>query len=103
MPSFRCMIPIFDVRPGHAPEEVMEAALEGIGSVHHLEANGLEIVGAVPVITVRFLVEASTRAEEDALARRAAVVLAESVDVVASHGAVRITRRVKGRWVGIIP
>lgn len=103
MPSYRCAIEILELRPGHAPEEVMDAAVMGVGSVHLVEANQLDLVRGVPVIRVRFLVDATNREREDAAARDAAVVLADAVGRVARHGALRITRREGGRWLPISP
>lgn len=101
MPSFRATIQIKGLRPGHAPEEVMEVAVAAIGAAHVVEANQLDIVAGVPRITVRFMVEASEYDAENQFARNAAVSMAHGINTVATTGALRTTRRSAGKWLPI--
>lgn len=101
MPSYRCSLEVRDVRAGHAPQEVMEAAVAGVDTLRLVEAHGLEIERGKPVITVRFLVEPASADTEDALAWAAARAMALAVDGVATQGALRLTRRVRGRWLRV--
>ena len=50
MPSFRATLQITGLRPGHAPEEVMDMAVAAVGAAHVVEANQLDIVAGTPRI-----------------------------------------------------
>ncbi|WP_125610179.1 hypothetical protein [Specibacter cremeus] len=99
MPSFRASLQITGLRPGHAPEEVMDTAVAVVGSAHVVEANQLDIVAGVPRITVRFMVEASEYDGENAAARDAAANMRHGVDRIATTGALRVFRRSAGKWL----
>ncbi|WP_104087179.1 hypothetical protein [Arthrobacter sp. GMC3] len=99
MPSFRATIQITGLRPGHAPEEVMDMAVAAVGAAHVVEANQLDIVSGVPRITVRFMVEATEYDAENQSARNAAVSMAHGINTVATTGALRIARRSAGKWL----
>lgn len=99
MPSFRATLQILGLRPGHAPEEVLDRAVEAVGAAYVVEARDLDLVAGVPVITVRFYVEDTGEDEEVARAHAAARVLAEHVAGVAKTGRLTVLRRLKGRWV----
>ena len=99
MPSFRATIQITGLRPGHAPDEVMDMAVASVRAAHVVEANQLDIVAGMPRITVRFMVEASEYDAENQLARNAAVSMAHGVDTVATTGALRAFRRSAGKWL----
>ncbi|MET4002113.1 MULTISPECIES: hypothetical protein [Arthrobacter] len=101
MPSFRATLQITGLRPGHAPEEVMDMAVAAVGAAHVVEANQLDIVAGTPRITVRFMVEASEHDAENQFARNAAVSMAHGVNTVASSGALRTYRRQTGKWLAI--
>lgn len=101
MPSFRATIQITGLRPGHAPEEVMDMAVAAVGSGHVVEANQLDIVAGIPRITVRFMVEASEYDAENQLARHAAISLAQGVNEVATTGDLRTYRRSAGKWLTV--
>ncbi len=103
MPSYRCSIHIVDVRPGHAPDEVMAAAVAGVERHHLVEASQLDLVRGMPIVRVRYLVESASQSAEDAEALDAAAGLAQAVDAVAVHGEVQVTRRLGGRWYRVIP
>ncbi|MEO6531020.1 MAG: hypothetical protein ABI563_00680 [Specibacter sp.] len=99
MPSFRATIQITGLRPGHAPEEVMDVAVAAVGAAHVVEANQLDIVAGIPRITVRFMVEASEHDAENQFARNAAVSMAHGINTVATTGALRTARRSAGKWL----
>ncbi|ALE04488.1 hypothetical protein AL755_02080 (plasmid) [Arthrobacter sp. ERGS1:01] len=101
MPSFRATLQITGLRPGHAPEEVMDMAVAVLGSAHVVEANQLDVVAGVPRITVRFMVEASEYDAEDRQARDAAAALQHGVNAVATTGALRAFRRSAGKWLAL--
>jgi hypothetical protein len=101
MPSFRATLQITGLRPGHAPGEVMDLAVAVVASRHVVEANQLDIVGGVPRITVRFMVEASEYDAENHLARDAAASLRHGVEPAATTGALRTCRRSAGKWLAL--
>ena len=86
MPSFRAQLGITGLRPGFAPERVMEAAVDAVGAAQLVEANQLEIVGGVPRIAVRFTVEPTTAEREDRQALQAAANMLDAVAEVARTG-----------------
>lgn len=98
MPSFRAALDILGLRPGYAPEQVMESAVQTIGLVRLVEANQLDLIGGVPRLSVRFLVESSTFLGENDDARSTAASMHSAVDQVGLTGALRVSRRVRGRW-----
>ena len=57
MPSFQTRLKITGLKPGNPPEAVMAAAVEALGTRHHVESNQLELAGGVPQLNLRFLVE----------------------------------------------
>jgi hypothetical protein len=101
MPSFRATVQITGLRPGHAPEEVMDMAVAVVGSAHVVEANQLDVVAGVPRITVRFMVEASEYDAENRLARDASAALQHGLNTVATTGALRTYRRSAGMWLAL--
>jgi len=98
VPSYRASLQVLDVRAGHAPKEVMAAAVAGVARGHLVEAQQLDLVRGMPVVRVRFVVDAASQTAEDVAALSAGEALAAAVDEVARHGALQVTRRVKGRW-----
>lgn len=76
----------------------MASATEAVGSAHLIEADHLDVVAGVPRITVRFMVETSTDADEDAAACRAAADMRHAVQQVADVGRLGVMRRNRGRW-----
>ncbi|MDP9882761.1 hypothetical protein J2W21_000240 [Sinomonas atrocyanea] len=101
MPSYRAVLQITGLRPGHPPERVMDAAREALGSLHHVEAHQIDVVRGVPQITLRFLVEAENDEAEVAAARRAALVLQDAVEDVATTGRLQVLRRRRGAWIPV--
>lgn len=101
MPSFRAVLPILGLKPGHAPEEVMDTAVAALSERHLVEANQLDVVAGVPRITLRFAVEASTDDDENAHACSAAFALRQKVERVATTGAPRVLRRRRGKWLPV--
>ncbi len=76
----------------------MESATAAVGSAHLIEADHLDIVAGVPRITVRFMVETSTDADEDDAACRTAANMRHAVQRVADVGRLGVMRRNRGRW-----
>ena len=101
MPSFRATLQITGLRPGNAPEAVMDMAVAVVGSAHVVEANQLDIVAGIPRITIRFMVEASEYDAENQFARSTAAALAQGVNEVATTGALRCYRRSAGKWLTV--
>lgn len=99
MPSFRATLEITGLRPGHAPEEVMEMAVAVVATSHVVEANQLDIVAGMPRITVRFTVEANEYDAENRLARAAAASMEHGVNTVATTGTLKAYRRSAGKWL----
>ena len=97
MPSYRAQLNIMGLRPGHAPEAVMDTAVAALAERHHVDANQLDVIAGVPRITVRYTVEddgqPDTRGIESAALMRAAV------EGVAVTEKLVVLRRVKGRWM----
>lgn len=106
MPSYRLHVPIGALRPGCTPADVMEQAALALGTLHVIEQQEVEaplVAGRrVGRIALRFAVEASTRADEDAAARHALAVVIEHLEDTAARvgpaGAVVLTRGAGGRF-----
>ncbi|MDN5822070.1 MAG: hypothetical protein L0H74_00045 [Brachybacterium sp.] len=106
MPSYRLHVPISTLRPGCSPVDVMEQAVLALGTLHVVEQREVEaplVAGRrVGRVALRFAVDATTRAAEDAAARHGlAVVIEHLEDTVASIGpdsAVVLTRGEGGRF-----
>nr|WP_218847279.1 hypothetical protein [Psychromicrobium silvestre] len=90
---------ITGLRPGNPPESVMRTAVQALSSIHLVEANQLDVVARVPVITLRFLVEASTDSAEDDQALQASAAVRDAVEGVASTGRLTTLRRRGGKWL----
>ncbi|WP_369046398.1 hypothetical protein [Sinomonas sp. P10A9] len=101
MPSYRAVLQITGLRPGTAPERVMDAAREALGSMRHVEAHQIDVVRGVPQITLRFLVEAENDADERAAARAAALAMQDAVEDVAATGRLQVLVRRRGSWVPV--
>ena len=98
MPSFQARLAISGLRPGNAPEAVMETAVEALGTRHHVEANQLDLAGGVPRITLRFMVPAAEYQGENSEARLSAAMMRDAVERVATTGSLFVLRRVRGKW-----
>ncbi|MET1036153.1 MAG: hypothetical protein ABWX68_13040 [Arthrobacter sp.] len=98
MPSFRAQLNIVGLRPGNPPEAVMDAAVASVGGHHHVESHQLDIVGGVPRITLRFTVQEEDRDAGLRRARRAAVLMRDTVETVAVTERLVVLRRDRGRW-----
>ncbi|MCH8614302.1 hypothetical protein [Arsenicicoccus dermatophilus] len=101
MPSYRITLDILDVLPGHAPPEVLETAVRTVRATHVVEADGLDVVGGMPRIWVRFTVDASGRDDEEHDARMVRARVVHAVAQVARCRNGRAARRVRDRWVPI--
>ncbi|MFP3579905.1 hypothetical protein SB659_10020 [Arthrobacter sp. SIMBA_036] len=101
MPSFQTKLKITGLKPGNAPESVMAAAVEALETRHHVEANQLDIVGGVPQLTLRFLVDARDYIGENDDARTSAAMMRDAVERVALTGNLYVLRRNRGRWAPV--
>ncbi|ABY21836.1 hypothetical protein RSal33209_0080 [Renibacterium salmoninarum ATCC 33209] len=99
MPSFRAVLQIKGLLPGHQPQAVMSTAVAALGSIHLVEANSLDVVAGVPVITLRFLVEASTDEDENLRASDASAKLRSAIEEIAITGRLTTLRRERGKWL----
>lgn len=99
MPSFRATLQVLELRAGHAPEEVLDRAVDVVAAAYVVEAKDIDIQRGVPVIMVRFYVPDTGEDEEVTRAHAAAEVLRENVAGVARTGRLTVLRRLKGRWV----
>lgn len=97
MPSYRAQLNIMGLRPGHAPEAVMNAAVDTLGARHHVDANQLDVVAGIPRITVRYTVEDD--GQPDIQAVESAALLRAAVEGVAVSEKLVVLRRTKGRWI----
>lgn len=101
MPSFRARLQIGDLLPGHAPEEVMDAAQGSLAASYTVEAKDLEVVARVPRIVLRFTVPESTWQGENRAALAAAARMRVAVMEVATTGRLEVLRRARGRWEAV--
>ena len=101
MPSFQTRLKITGLKPGTPPEAVMAAAVEALGTRHHLEANQLELAGGVPQLNLRFLVDATAYAAENSQALESAAMMRDAVERVAVTGNLTVLRRNRGRWAPV--
>lgn len=95
MPSYRAILPIGEVHPGHGPEEVMDSAVSAVSSFATVEHTDIQILSGVPQIVVRF------HGAHDDAARAVAVSMRDAVSRVATTGSGRLLLRRGGRWVSI--
>lgn len=95
MPSYRAILPIGDLHPGHGPEEVMNSAVAAVSSIATVEHTDIQILSGVPQIVVRFHID------EDDEARSVADAMHDAVSRVATTDTGRLLLRRSGRWVPI--
>ena len=79
----------------------MAAAVEALGTRHHVESNQLDIAGGVPQLTLRFLVESTEYSGENNQALESAALMRDAVERVAVTGALLVLRRNRGRWAPV--
>ncbi len=101
MPSFQTRLKITGLKPGNPPEAVMAAAIEALGTRHHVESNQLELSAGVPQLNLRFLVEATSYSGENRQAVESAAMMRDAVERVALTGTLTVLRRNRGRWAPI--
>ena len=101
MPSFQTRLKITWLKPGSPPEAVMEAAVEALGTRHHVESPQLQISGGVPLLNLRFLVEATEYTGENLQALESAAMMRDAVERVALTGSLTVLRRSRGRWAPV--
>ncbi|MNU10443.1 hypothetical protein D3C72_2575930 [compost metagenome] len=66
-----------------------------------MESNQLDIVGGVPQISLRFLVEARDYIGENSEARESAAMMRDAVERVALTGNLYVLRRSRGKWAPV--
>lgn len=106
MPSYRLHVPIGQLRPGVLPADVLDQAALALGTLHAVEKKEVEapLVGGRRVgrVALRFAVEPSRPAQEDAAARHALRVVIDHLEASAATvgpaGAVVLTRGAGGRF-----
>lgn len=103
MPSFRVTTEIRDVRPGHAPEAVIELGRSAVRALAHLDDSFVDVARGVPYVALRFTIPASSRSDEHSAAITVAKSVWSAMEAVATIGGGRLLRRVKGRWVPVGP
>ncbi|KQR01936.1 hypothetical protein ASF72_12255 [Arthrobacter sp. Leaf141] len=101
MPSFQTRLKITGLRPGNPPEAVMDAAVEALGTRHHVESHQLQLAGGVPQLHLRFLVEPTEYSGENQQALQSAAMMRDAVERVALTGALLVLRRNRGRWAPV--
>ncbi|WBL19245.1 MULTISPECIES: hypothetical protein [Citricoccus] len=99
MPSYRTVLQIGDLRPGHTPPQVMTTARASLAALFTVESTDIEVVARVPQIVLRFTVEATSDAEEQQLAVLAVRRMRAAVSEVAATGTAELFLRRGGRWV----
>ncbi|SDP66002.1 hypothetical protein SAMN04487914_12421 [Arthrobacter sp. ok909] len=101
MPSFQTRLKITGLKPGNHPEAVMAAAIEALGTRHHVESHQLDLAGGVPQLNLRFLVDATAYSTENSQALESAAMMRDAVERVALTGALTVLRRSRGRWAPV--
>ncbi|MFJ5699121.1 hypothetical protein [Arthrobacter sp. NPDC093139] len=101
MPSFQTRLKITGLKPGNPPEDVMAAAVDALGTRHHVEANQLELAGGVPQLNLRFLVEPTEYSGENHQALESAAMMRDAVERVAVTGSLVVLRRSRGKWAPV--
>ena len=76
----------------------MAAAVEALETRHHVESKQLDIVGGVPQISLRFMVEARDYLGENSEAHASAAMMRDAVERVALTGKLYVLRRKRGKW-----
>lgn len=85
------------LRPGNAPQAVMDTAVASLAERHHVDANQLDVIAGVPRITVRYTVEDDGQPDTHGIA--SAALMRAAVERVAITEKLVLLRRTKGRWV----
>lgn len=98
MPSYRVAVDVHETRAGVAPPAVLPAAETILGRTHRVEDRSVELVRMQPQIHLRFLVEPSSDAKEDAEAEGVVRRLVEELGLVAVVGAWTLRRGPGGHW-----
>lgn len=95
MPSYRAILSIGDVHPGHGPEAVMDSAVTAVSSRATVEQTDIQVLSNVPQIVVRFHLAG------DGDAHDVAGAMHDAVAEVATTGPARLLLRRGGRWLSI--
>ena len=86
--------------PGRV-NRLMDAAVEALGTRHHVESHQLQIAGGVPLLNLRFLVEATEYSGENRQAVESAAMMRDAVERVALTGSLSVLRRSRGKWLPV--
>lgn len=95
MPSYRAILSIGDVYPGHGPEAVMDSAVAAVSSIATVEQTDIQVLSNVPQIVVRFHIG------DDGDAHSVASAMHDAVAEVAATGPARLLLRRGGRWLPV--
>ena len=89
------------LRTGHRPPEVLATAAETVARRYPVEDRRVDLLGGVPVVTVRFALPAPAGDDKTRAAAWAVVdATAAAVDEVAEvHEAHLACRSARGRWL----
>lgn len=96
MPSYRSVMTIGALRPGHGPQAVEAAARAAVTATTTLEAFQVDVVSGEPRVTVRFT------SADDGEAREVHARTSAAVREVASAPRAVLAKVVSGRSVPII-
>lgn len=99
MPSYRAVLQIGDVLPGHTPPEVMTTARSALAAMFTVESTDIQMVVRTARIVLRYTVEATSDEEEQMLAVLGARRMRATVAHVATTGTLEVFRRQGGRWL----
>ncbi|GAA3615661.1 hypothetical protein GCM10022199_19950 [Marihabitans asiaticum] len=101
MPSYRVAIDVHETRPGVAPATLLPTAERLLAATHRVEDRSVELVSMQPQIHLRFLVEPSSDAEEDAEAEGVVTRLVAALGEHAILGGWTLRRGPGGHWRSI--
>lgn len=97
MPSYRSILTIGGLRPGHGPDAVEAAARRAVTATTVLESFQVDVVRGEPRVTVRFT------GADDAEAREVHARVRSAVDEAAAVPRAVVAKVVSGRSVPILP
>lgn len=96
MPSYRTILTIGLLAPGHGPGEVEDAARDAVGATTVLEAFQIDVVAGRPRVAVRFT------AADDGEARQVHARTCAAVRQVAQAPRAVLAKVVSGRSVPVV-
>lgn len=96
MPSYRSILTIGALRPGHGPQAVEDAARSAVTAFTTLESFRVDVVSGEPRVTIRFT------GADDGEAREVHARTTTAVREVASAPRAVLTKVVSGRSVPVL-